>query len=152
MWAYLTILNEARAELGQAPWQYSGDLHIEEGGLFFREDDADDYVLAIRVTPCADAGGPSNLFHIETGSIYFSPDRLESALDIIGVKPDAATVEDKAIAYCAYHGIDRDSWNGERVVQIGDAEEMEREGWNPKPDDILPEGAKLADYVLDLLD
>ena len=152
MWPYLKELNEARALLNQAPWQYSGDLHIEEGGLFFREDDADDYVLAIRVTPCADAGGPSNLFHIETGSIYFSPDRLESALDIIGVKPADATVVDKAIAYCAYHGIDRDAYNGERVVQIGDAEEMEREGWNPEPDDILPEGSKLADYVLDLLD
>lgn len=152
MWDYLTELNEARAALGESPWQYSGDMNIEEGGLFFREDDADDYVLAIRVTPCSDAGGPSNLFHIETGSIYFSPDRLESALDVIGVKPADATVADKAIAYCAYHGIDRDSYNGERVVRIGDAEEENPNGWNPEPDDILPEGSKLADYVLDLLD
>ncbi len=152
MWDYLTELNEARAALGQAPWQYNGDLNIEEGGLFFREDGFDDYVTAIRVTPCSDGGGPSNLFHIETGSIYFSPDKLESALDIIGVKPADATVTDKAIAFCAYYGIDRDSYNGERVVRIGDAEEVEREGWNPEPDDILPEGSKLADYVLDLLD
>lgn len=152
MWDYLTELNEARAALGQAPWQYNGDLNIEEGGLFFREDGFDDYVRAIRVTPCSDGGGPSNLFHIETGSIYFSPDKLESALSVIGADAATADVTDKAIAYCAYYGIDRDTYNGERVVRIGDAEEENPNGWNPEPDDILPEGSKLADYVLDLLD
>ena len=43
-------------------WNYNGDINLREGGFFWREDGQDDYVLAVRVTPCSHAGGPCNLF------------------------------------------------------------------------------------------
>ena len=37
-------------------WNYSGDMSLEHGGFFWREDGSEDYVLAVEVTPCSDAG------------------------------------------------------------------------------------------------
>lgn len=74
-------------------WHYFGDVRLTEGGFYWREDGADDYVCAVDVTPCSNAGGPSNLFHIEAGSIFLpvnDPDRLASALACCGWSADDA--------------------------------------------------------------
>lgn len=143
-------------------WNYSGDMNLEYGGLFWREDGADDYVLAVKVTPCSDAGGPDNLFHIEHGSIYLGTDvkRHKSALDCCGYKlADDGTMTDGAggtftkkqararlvEAMDAYCGLDNRT---EHVVQIGKAEpEDGRGGWSPEPDTILRGNAKLRNFV-----
>lgn len=151
-------------------WNYSGDMNLTEGGFYWREDDADDYVLAVDVTPCADAGGPSNLFHIESGSIFLPVDdlvRLRDALsccgwdvddagNIVGNGADAARKGSRewrwrVVEACkAYHGLDRGVWGGCTVVQIGPAEEdawTRGGGWSPEPDVVLRGNAKLENYV-----
>lgn len=144
-------------------WKYSGDMDLEYGGLFWRAGLHDDYVDAVRVTPCSDAGGPDNLFYIETGSIYMPRDKAAVALDTCGyrigyVDPKHIRVMDctgaimskansRALlvdAFAAYHGIERDY---ETVVQIGPAEERNCNGWSPDPDHVLRSNAKLANFV-----
>ena len=130
-------------------WNYNGDMGLGYGGFYWREDGADDYVLAVRVTPCSDAGGPDNLFHIESGSIYIGtdPKRLASALDCIGQTPDDSTREDVVYALMAYGGIDSEI---ETVIRIGkdDSDYMRRaSGWNPEPDTVLRKGTDLRRYV-----
>jgi hypothetical protein len=113
-------------------WNYSGDINLEYGGLFWREDGADDYVLAVEVTPCSDAGGPNNLYWVAVGSIYLPKDeeRRKSALACIGITTDKPSRWELVEAFRAYHGIERDSMNGDNVVQIGKDEEGHR-GFDP---------------------
>lgn len=148
-------------------WHYVGDVNLENGGYFWREDDADDYVCVVDVTPCADAGGPSNLFHVETGSIYIPVNDRQSlfdALDCCGWKLadngdvilyDGDVLPQKSkrwrayvVEACkAYHGLERGL--GECVVvQIGkDEGPFVSNGWSPNPDVILRGNAKLENYV-----
>jgi hypothetical protein len=131
-------------------WNYNGDINLEHGGLFWREDGADDYVLAVRVTPCSEAGGPNNLFHIEQGSVYLPNDsaKRNQALNVIGQTLENATRRDLVESFVAYHGIDRDCRNGEQVIQIGKPEtDLRSDGWSPKPDITLRGNASLANYV-----
>lgn len=128
-------------------WQYIGDINLRHGGYYWREDGADDYVLAVRVTPCSDAGGQDNLFQIESGSIYIGTDatRIASALDCIGATPDTATRAQVVDALLAYGGIETDS---ETIVQIGKRDtDASPNGWNPEPDVTLRGNAKLRLYV-----
>lgn len=131
-------------------WNYSGDVNLRYGGFFWREDDADDYVLALRVTPCSDVGGSDNLFHIEQGSIYLPKDAapLKNALATIGKTPETATRLDIVYAFMAYNGIDRHSYNGETDIRIGPADKHANpNGWNPKPNVVLRSNASLRNYV-----
>ena len=130
----------------ESNWNYDGDVNLAYGGTYWREDGADDYVLAVRVTPCSDAGGPDNKWHIESGSIYMPTDRA-APLDIIGVEPANATRRDLVSAWLAYSGIDRYTWNGETVVTIGRNAADDCRGWNPDTDVRLHGNASLARYV-----
>ncbi len=142
-------------------WNYSGDLNLKHGGFYWRESGHTDHVYAVKVTPCSDAGGPDNLFHIEAGSIYMpqEPGKVASALSCCGYSLDARgrlldgcggvlTGKRKrwmmVDAWNAYHGLDQDA---EYVVRIGPAEETLRDGWSPEPDTILRSNAKLSNYV-----
>ena len=51
------------------PWRYCGDVNIKEGGYFFRVHQQWEYADIVNVVPCSDAGGPNNMFWIETGTI-----------------------------------------------------------------------------------
>lgn len=147
-------------------WNYTGDVNLTEGGLFWREDDADDYVLAVDVVPCSAGGGPSNLFNIVDGSIFLpvaDPKRLTSALACLGWNLDPITMDLShngetvrkgskewrrmlVESFHAYHGLDERT---ETVVQIGPSEEVYSRGgeWSPEPDVILHGNAKLKNYV-----
>ena len=130
-------------------WKYSGDINLQEGGFFWREDDAEDYVLAVRVTPCSDAGGPDNLFHIESGSIYLPPEpaKRKSALDCIGADIATANRDEIIYAFMAYAGLDGQN---QTVVRIGPPDPFfnDRGGaWNPTPDTILRANRSLDRYV-----
>ena len=89
-------------------WNYNGDGNLRAGGYYWREDGAEDYVLAVRVTPCPSAGGPSNLFHIESGSIYLPPDpaKRKIALGCCGYAFETATRSEIVDAFMSYCGID----------------------------------------------
>lgn len=51
-------------------WHYMGDINIEYGGYFYNLATFEDgYVEVVRVQPCADAGGPDNMFWIEQLSV-----------------------------------------------------------------------------------
>lgn len=103
-----------------ARWNYCGDMNLECGGYYWQEDGAYDYVLAVQVTPCSDCGGPVNLFWIEKGSIYLGDKaRQDNSLSVIDLEPQEATRADYVQAALAYYGIERDTWNGMSVVQIG---------------------------------
>jgi hypothetical protein len=140
--------HKAAGDKTMPKWNYNGDMNLEEGGFYWREADADDYVLAVRVTPCSDAGGPDNLFHIESGSIYIgdNPDRIASALDVIGQTPDDSTREDIVYALMAYAGIDGGS---ETVLRFGkdESDYCRGGGWNPAPDNVLRRNTDLRRYV-----
>ena len=157
-------------------WRYSGDMDIREGGFFWRPSSRDpfpqaDYVDAVRVTPCSDAGGPDNVYLIESGSIYIPRDKYESALECCGYDlmtgPRGALMiqggtgesvhvdspQGRAMlvdAFLAYHGVERESWNGEHYVQIGPRDsfyEEGRGGWNPRPDKVVRANTSLERYV-----
>ena len=132
-------------------WNYNGDVNIRYGGYFWKEDGADDYVLAVRITPCSDAGGPDNQFWIEQGSIWLGDAAKQAdSLDIIGVSVSEATRRDYVDAAIAYYGIERDAWNGEQILQIGanagDASDSWR-GFTDGPDIILHGNAKLRRFI-----
>lgn len=131
-------------------WQYIGDVNLENGGLFWREDGSADYVLAVQVTPASDLGGPENMFHIETGSIYLPEDeaKRKSALDTIGVELGKETRQELVIAFNAYHGIDRDAWNGETWIRIGKpCPYTTPDNWTIEPEFIFHGNSKLKTIV-----
>lgn len=127
-------------------WHYMGDRDLECGGFYWREDGAEDYVIAVQVTPCSDAGGPDNLFYVEEGPIYLNPDKAADVLSVIGMTPEEATRADIVYATLAYSGIERDS---EAVVRIGkdQSDYCRGGGWNPEPTDILRGNASLRRWV-----
>lgn len=139
-------------------WNYNGDINLRYGGFWWKEDDADDYVLAVRVTPCSDGGGPDNLYLVEQGSIYMplDPAKRHSALQGCGYEneetPSRSMLVDAFMASnrpsMAYWGIERDTYNGETVIQIGKhKKDTSRDGWSPEPDVILRGNASLERYV-----
>lgn len=132
-------------------WNYNGDINLCYGGFWWKEDDAEDYVMAVRVTPCSDAGGPDNLYHVEQGSIYMPADaaKRHSALSCCGYENEETPARFMLVdAFLAYHGIDRDARNGETVIQIGKhKEDTSRKGWSPEPDVVLRGNASLKRYI-----
>lgn len=128
-------------------WNYCGDINLECGGFFWQESGYADYVYAVSVTPCSEAGGPDNKFLIEVGSIFISEDdkRINSALDCIGMMREDATRADIVYAVNAYAGLDGPN---QYVVQIGKDDENEyNNGWNPDTDYVLRGNTKLKNYV-----
>lgn len=77
------------AQFTERRWQYSGDINIEHGGLYWRLPTTDnfpeaDYVEAVEVIPCSDMGGPSCQFLIQVGSIYIDRATYATALACCG--------------------------------------------------------------------
>lgn len=129
-------------------WKYYGDMNIEYGGMFVLDEGDDDFVRAVEVIPCSDAGGPDNLFVVEEGSIYMPTDtaKRNNAISCIGCKIlDDGTMNDNGtivqpddpafrlnliMGFRAYHGMDRDR---DHVVQMGKRSEDFGRGWSPEP-------------------
>ena len=129
-------------------WQYRGDVDLREGGLFWREDGADDYVLAVEVIPCSAAGGPDNLFWIEEGSIYITPERAKQALAGVYGPDHEPTRADIVEAIMSHYGMERDV---ETTLQIGKRQE-DPDKWrfdsdNFRVDVVLRGNASLARWV-----
>ena len=130
-------------------WHYIGDRNLCEGGAFIREGDYSDYCEAVQVTPCSNAGGPSNLFWIESGTVYLgNPSHVQSALECCG---DIETAKQwrKGYAVLRYMGMDRDR---EDVIRIGKDESEYADSWrfdieSVKPNIILRGNASLMRFV-----
>lgn len=129
-------------------WNYVGDVNLREGGYYWREDDADDYVLAVEVTPCSAAGGPDNLFWINEGSVYITPERAALALESCDINPDDATRADVVDSIIGYYGIERDA---ETTLRIGkpedDPDKWQFDSANFAVDVVLRSNAKLRRWV-----
>lgn len=149
-------------------WHYSGDMSLEYGGFFYNLDNWEhNYAEAVRVTPCADAGGPDNMFWIERIVVNIPEDqaKLDEALKYCGwlQEPDVPAfskltrarkrhmVVDACLAY-GYYDPD-DCYNMSKpqreTVQIGpDNRFFRSRGWN-QPSDIkrLRDGTNLRNYV-----
>lgn len=67
------------------PWRWQGDDPSEQSGLWWQEDgEGLDYVNAVRIVACSDAGGPGNLYVVEEGTLYLKD--AKSVLSVIGVE------------------------------------------------------------------
>jgi hypothetical protein len=138
-------------------WKYSGDVNIRQGGYFFNTEGLKyNYVDAVRVTACADAGGPDNLFWVETLVINMPEDEagLKEVISCCGWIPDdlpkrgavrTAMIVDACIAYGKY---DPAIYNASIMVRIGRKEEARSE-WDDsqEADVILRANASLRNYV-----
>lgn len=153
------------------PWNYSGDVNLRCGGLFYRLPDGEtwdsaDYADSVEVTDISGAvGGPDNEFLIESGSIYLGADLVAKALCTIGAtletRDGVAGINDngdwqpmdskgaffaKVYAVKAYAGQDGAT---PQIVRIG---KDEREDSSPSlgdVDTVLHGNAKLSNFVQD---
>lgn len=106
-------------------WINFGDSSPDYGQTWILDafvDNTQDYAECVKVMSGVELFGPSNIYIIERGSIYMpldDADKVASALGVIGMTPSLATWIDKALAFDAYHGMDRDTWGGLEVVSIG---------------------------------
>lgn len=132
-----------------AEWTYHGDMNVENGGFWIKDEGDADYVNAAELIPCADAGGPEGLYVLERGSIYMPEDsaKRKAALDCVGVSVEEATRYDLAYAFKAYWGIERQVYGGETVIRVGKAEESGAGGWSPEPDVIKPWNTNLRRFI-----
>ncbi len=129
-------------------WNYRGDVNLCEGGYYWREDDADDYVVAVEVIPCSAAGGPDNLFWINEGSIYITPERAKNALEGYDIAYADATRADIVDAIMGHYGMESD---GETTLRIGKPE-PDPDCWRFEQDKfevdvVLRAGSSLANWV-----
>ncbi len=129
-------------------WQYRGDRDLCEGGFFWKEDDADDYVLAVEVIPCSAAGGPDNLFWINEGSIYITPERAKQAMEGYYEPDSEPTRGDIVEAIMSHYGMERDA---ETVLRIGkpeaDPDQWRFDSSNMEVDVVLRGGSSLERWV-----
>ena len=159
--------------MARKDWDYSGDIKLESGGMFFKPLQ-DGMIEAVIVTPVSDAGGPDNKFLIESGSLHAGeePDAWQESLDVCGYSvthtPGAdggywSIVDGMGAAHSVKtrHGMAllADAVRGckgidgpmREVVQIGADDPLwgdNRGGaWNPDPDTTLRGNAKIANYV-----
>lgn len=68
-------------------FHYSGDINAVHGGYFYNLSEwHNGYADAVRITPASDAGGPDNVFWVETLTVNIerSDDDIERALQCIG--------------------------------------------------------------------
>jgi hypothetical protein len=150
-------------------WQYSGDINLKCGGLFWRLPDGEtwessDYADSVEVIDINGAtGGPENEFLIEFGSIFLGADLVARSLDCIGAKLETcdgvAGINDngdfhpmdsqgayfaKVYAVRAYAGQDGAS---RYIVRIGKDERHDSSPSLGDVDTVLHGNAKLSNYV-----
>lgn len=139
-------------------WTNFGDMSPEHGQTWILDanaDDTQDYAECVKIW-CVDSalGGPDNVYIIERGSIYMpldDADKLASALDVIDCAPSLATWVDKALAFDAYYGMDRDV-NGFDIVAVGkvtdeDGLDAMPHGWDVET--TLHGNASIGKYLRD---
>lgn len=99
-------------------WNYVGDVNVENGGYWWRQDRPNDnFVEVVDVIPESVMGGPDNVYMIFVGSVYFGCQKmLKLALECCDYKGDAPTLAEKVEAVKAYAGMQTDHQD---VIRIG---------------------------------
>lgn len=152
--------------MAKAKWVYHGDRNIENGGMFFKDEGDEDFILVVDVTPASDGGGPDNLFLVEVGSVFMPTalEKVRAAASVCGYEiADDKSMSDHSgdtfefqspewrmrmlDAWKAYHGVERDStW----IVRVGKPDKYARPGSflaNMEPDFILRSNVNLAKFI-----
>ena len=132
--------------------QYAGDVSIHHGGYFYDfEGWQNGYVSVTRVQPCSDAGGPDNLFWLESLTVNIRKGvELDSVLSCCGLTRDTlptGAARRHALIDChvAYGAYDK---NQSEVVQVGAKLDACGHGFDPiQPDTVLRGNASLRRYA-----
>jgi hypothetical protein len=134
---------------------YSGDAHVEHGGCWYALDTWKwNYVDCVVVTPCSDAGGPSNCWWIETLTVNIPEDaaKVHDAMHSCGWLPQnldklsPAEMRHAIFDACKNYGL-YDKVSG-HMVRIGGPDQFYkgREG-EFNPDKVLRGNSSLDRYV-----
>ena len=118
-------------------WNYCGDVNLEHGGYYWRQDDPeDDYAYCVEIIDSSAFGGPDNIYLVQVGILYIpeSNKDKQACLDCCGYKLVGTNIHDcvggvfpldsehgKALlmdAVQAYKGVEID-YGGRIVIQIG---------------------------------
>lgn len=130
-------------------WRNYGDVSPEHGQTWIRYGDYD-YAECVEILSGSDIGLADNQYMIERGSIYFSPDRWDDAMSCCDTgiygPPEFADI---AYAFHAYQGMERDTWGGFAIVQIGKTvDDWTAQGTTcDSPDIVLHGNASIARYL-----
>ncbi len=130
-----------------------GDISIDHGQVWIKDDGDSDFAPVVEVSSGADIGLADNQYMIECGSIYFSPDNWNMMLGYLAwVSADRIGPPeflDMANAYYGYSGFDRDTWGGFRIVQVGKTlDDWTASGTScDAPDTILHGNASIEKYL-----
>lgn len=113
--------------------QYSGDINIEYGGIFFDASTwkEEGYATALRITDLDSACGFTGGILIERSSIN-RPDDLEPALSCCGLENEENVPEEMEIEACMYYGhsdpID-DCFSPSCMIVTTDPDSWAYDGW-----------------------
>lgn len=133
----------------ESAWTNYGDVSPQHGQTWIRRG-GDDYADCVTILSGSDIGLADNQYMIERGSIYFSPDNWNSALDCCdsGIYGPPEYL-DVAYAFQAYQGIERDTFDGFAIVQVGKT----LDDWTARgasceePDCVLHGNASISRYL-----
>lgn len=132
---------------------YSGDRNIEYGGYFYSLDGWQwDYVSAVRVTPCSDAGGPDNCFWVERLTVNIRDGlQLDWVMGCVGLDREQLRKLSRAQkrhalidAHIAYGAFDTEH---SEMIQIGKEQDKFHSGDIYIPTKVLRGNASLRRYV-----
>ena len=130
-------------------WNYSGDVSIRHGGMYWRDDNvSDDQVHLVEVSPLSDEGGPDNLFRVRVGMLHIpdNAETLEKAHSVTGSDPATASREETVLAMRSWQDMDADEVF---VLRIGTPDQFwsGREENNPEPVVVLRSDASLRNWI-----
>ena len=102
-------------------WTYFGDMHLEDGGFYWKHDrEDDDFVSIVEVLCDGDMGGADNVFNITVGSLYLDADNatLKAAYDCCGQNMEDQSIATKVHCLKAYLGFDIDESHWIRIGKV----------------------------------
>ena len=127
-----------------------GDVSISHGQVWIANDGDSDFAPVVETHSGADIGLADNQYRIERGTIYFSSDNWNAAMQCCGIDrigpPDFLEI---AYAFYAYQGFDRDCYGGFEIVQVGKT----LDDWTAAgttchdPDTVLHGNARIEKYL-----
>lgn len=131
-------------------YQNFGDCSVHHGQVWIANAGDSDFAPVVEINSGSDIGLADNQYQIERGSIYFSPNCWNAALDCSGIDrigpPEFLEI---AQAFHSYHGMERDIWGGFEIVQIG----KKLDDWTAsgttctEPDKVLRGNASIRKYL-----
>lgn len=133
-------------------WQYTGDVNIEYGGVFFKTSDL------LELEQCLESGSDNfpligclsvseidmwdKVYVLDFCPVFINTERLHTALALCKENGSIPSAFEIAYSIQSYYGQET---SYQEIVRIGKSTENAR--LYPKPDTILAHNAILANYV-----